>query len=126
MSVIVFGAAGRTGRQVVEQALGRGLDVVAFVRDRSRFPLEAERLQVVEGDARDAAAVDEAVGGADAIVSVLSLASPELEPQHSEATRSVIDAAERASVRRIVVTANNDALTDGDLGGEFAAMGREH
>jgi len=126
MRIAVFGAAGRTGHQVIEQALARGHDGVAFVRDRSRFPFEVERLHVVEGDARDAAAVEAAIEGADAIVSVLSLASPDLEPQHSEATRAVIAAAGRAGVRRIVVTANNDAFTDGELTGDFAAMGREH
>jgi len=33
MRVTVFGASGRTGRPVVGQALDRGHEVVAFVRD---------------------------------------------------------------------------------------------
>ncbi|TKX84333.1 NmrA family protein, partial [Halorubrum sp. SS5] len=33
MRIAVFGASGRTGRPLVEQALDRGHEVVAFVRD---------------------------------------------------------------------------------------------
>jgi putative NADH-flavin reductase len=124
--VAVFGAAGRTGRQVVDQALARGHQVTAFLRDRTKLEAERDRLRVVEGDARESDAVGRAIAGSDAMVSVLSLASPDREPEHSESTRVVIDAATRAGVRRIVVTANNDVLTERELTGEFAAMGREH
>jgi putative NADH-flavin reductase len=126
MRLTVFGAGGRTGRQVVEQALERGHEVVAFGRDRSRLSIEHERLRVVEGDARDPAAVDAAVGGSGAIVSVLALAAADREPEHSEATRVVLAAAGSAGVRRVVLTANNDVLTDRELTGEYAAFGREH
>ena len=39
MKILVLGASGGTGRQVVEQALGHGHDVVAFVRDPANFGL---------------------------------------------------------------------------------------
>jgi putative NADH-flavin reductase len=126
VKVAVFGASGRTGRRVVEQALARGHEVTAFVRDRAKLEIERDGLRVVEGDAREPDAVEGAITGSDAIVSVLSLASPDREGEHSEATRVVIDAAVHADVRRIVVAANNDVLTDRELTGEFAAMGREH
>lgn len=124
MKITVFGAAGRTGRQVVEQALARGLEVIAVVRDGSE--LEHERLQVVDGDARDAQTVERAVAGADAVISVLALMASDREPELSEATSTVIDVARRSGVRRIVVTANNDALTDREVTGEYAAHAREH
>jgi len=37
MKIAIFGAAGGTGRQVARQALDRGHDVVAVVRDPSKF-----------------------------------------------------------------------------------------
>jgi putative NADH-flavin reductase len=124
--IAVFGAGGRTGRRVVEQALERGHDVTAVVRASSEAPAERERLGVVEGDARDQATVERALHGADAVISVVSLTAPDREPEHSEATAAIIAAAERAGARRVVVTANNDVLTDRELTGEYAAMGREH
>jgi uncharacterized protein YbjT (DUF2867 family) len=111
---------------VVELLRRRGDETTAFVRDRSKLSDAPEGVSVVEGDARDADAVERALAGVDGVVSVLALRSPEAEPEHSEATRTVVEAAERAGVRRIVATANNDVLTDRELTGEFAAMGREH
>jgi putative NADH-flavin reductase len=126
MRIAVFGAGGRTGRQVVEQALERGHDVTAFVRPSSTVPLERDRLHFVEGDARDPAVVERALEGAEAVISVISLSAPDREPEHSAATGTIIEAAGRVGARRVVVAANNDVLTDRELTGEYAAMGREH
>jgi len=124
--ITVFGASGRTGRSIVGQALERGDEVVAFVRDGSAFDLSGERLDVHEGDARDADAVAEAIRGSDAVISVLSLDKTEDEPQHSDATRTVVEAAGSEGVRRIVVTANKDVFGDDAVRDEFAAHTREH
>lgn len=126
MRIAVFGASGRTGRKVIEQALGRGHEVTAFVRDASRFGASQDRLEVVEGDARDPAAVAGAVRGSDAAISVLALGKAEDEPEHSGATRTVVEALEREGVRRIVLTANNHVFGDDEVTGEFAAAAREH
>jgi putative NADH-flavin reductase len=126
MRVAVFGASGRTGRQVVEQGLARGHEIVAFVRDRSKLGIEHEHLELVEGDGREPEAVGRALAGADAVVSVLALTSADREAEHSEATRVVLDATRANGVRRVVITANNDVLTDHELTGEYAAFGREH
>ena len=73
MRLAVFGATGRTGKLLVEQALNAEHDVTAFVRPRSLGKLiKHERLTVVQGDATDAAAVERAVNGADAVVSVMN------------------------------------------------------
>jgi putative NADH-flavin reductase len=123
--ITVFGASGRTGSKLIQQALARGQEVVAFVRDGSKVR-PRERLILVEGDARDPAAVERAIAGSDAVISVLSLPRPEDEPAYSEATRIVVEAAERAGARRIVLTANNTVFSDRELTGEFAPVGREH
>lgn len=123
MRVTVFGAAGRTGGNVVRIARDRGHEVTAFVRDDSET-VDAER--TVAGDARDPATVADAVRGADAVISVLALMSAEAEPEYSEATRTIVEAARDGGVGRVVVTANNDVLTDREVTGEFAAHAREH
>lgn len=122
MKVTVFGAAGRTGRAVVRLAAERGHEITAFVR----APVDLEGATVVVGDARDAEAVAAAIAGADGVVSVLALTSADAEPEYSEATDAIVDAASAAGVRRVVVTANNDVLTDREVTGDFAAHAREH
>lgn len=67
MRVLVVGAAGRTGKPVVQQALGHGHEVRAFVHVT---PLEIadESLEIVTGDVRSFEAVEPAVAGCDAVV----------------------------------------------------------
>jgi uncharacterized protein YbjT (DUF2867 family) len=125
VNLTVFGAGGRTGRHVVAQAVGRGHHVTVLVRDPGTFDAPSG-VRVVQGDARDPAAVEGALLHAQAVVSVLALMSAEAEPEHSDATRTVVKTAERLGVPRVVVTANNDVLGDDEVTGEFAAHAREH
>jgi putative NADH-flavin reductase len=127
MRIAVFGASGKTGRFVVDQGLERGHELVAFVREASRFDASPnERLEVVEGDARDPEAVAEALRGSDAVVSVLALDRPDDEPGHSEATRTIVKTAKAEGVRRIAVTANNHVFHDDEVPSDLAAFAREH
>jgi len=66
MVILVIGAAGRTGRQIVEQALGHGHTVRAMVRS-TVLGLEHDRLEVLKGDALDFDAVSAAVDGVDGV-----------------------------------------------------------
>ncbi|HEY1178482.1 MAG TPA: NAD(P)H-binding protein, partial [Phytomonospora sp.] len=73
--IIVLGAAGQGGRAVVAEALARGHEVTAFVRDADKAPTATH---VVQGDVTDAAAVAEAVRGHD--VAVNSTATLDADP----------------------------------------------
>ncbi len=68
MKVIVFGATGPTGRRAVDEALARGHEVTAFVRDPSKLPTKHERLRVVQGDALDPASVEHALPGQEGVL----------------------------------------------------------
>ncbi|MGW4946951.1 NAD(P)-dependent oxidoreductase [Actinoplanes sp. NPDC004185] len=71
--IVIFGAGGRAGRTAVAEALTRGHDVTAVVRDVSRYqgPPDA---RVVAGDVLDAAAQ---AGGADAVISAVFQSGPD-------------------------------------------------
>lgn len=49
MNIIVFGANGRSGREIVMQALHKGYFVTAFVRDSSKLHIKHERLTIETG-----------------------------------------------------------------------------
>jgi putative NADH-flavin reductase len=53
MKLFVIGATGRTGREIVEQALARGHQVTASVRSPEGIKFKNERLTVIEGNAMD-------------------------------------------------------------------------
>jgi NAD(P)-dependent dehydrogenase (short-subunit alcohol dehydrogenase family) len=67
MRLAIFGASGRTGRRLVEQALHAGYHLTAVVRDPARLPVRHDRLQVLAADLLDATAIQPAVASADAV-----------------------------------------------------------
>lgn len=103
MNLLVFGANGRTGRQLVRQALEAGHRVTAFVRDPARLDVEHEDLRVVTGDARDADAVDAAVRGQEGVLMALGHTAGSGEDVFTMAAWHAIDAMQRHGVRRLVV-----------------------
>lgn len=66
--ITVFGATGGTGKQLVEQALAAGYEVVAYARAPSKLDISHEHLTVVRGELSDQALVENAVRGAGAVL----------------------------------------------------------
>lgn len=50
MKILVLGATGGTGRQLVAKALEKGHEVTAFARNPEGIALKHERLRAVRGD----------------------------------------------------------------------------
>ena len=71
MKLFVIGATGRTGREIVEQALARGHHVTAFVRSPEGIGLSNERLTILKGNAMDENQLFEAMQNHDAVLSTL-------------------------------------------------------
>ena len=105
MNVTVFGATGAIGSLTVAELLERGHQVTAYVRNPAKVPATwAGRVKVVVGEMSDAAAVDSAVAGADAVVSALG---PSMDRKATglplvAGTGHVLDAMKRHGVRRYI------------------------
>src|SRR5438132_397594 len=94
--ILVTGATGTFGSEVVRQLAARGQRVRAFVRDPSRVPRLAG-LEACRGDLMDKYAVEAAIKGADRIF-LLSDAGP----NHVEAQSTVIQSARRSKIKLLV------------------------
>ena len=71
MNVLVFGASGATGNEVVRRALDRGHTVVAFVRHPEKFGIKHANLTLAIGDVTQYELVERAVRGREAVASAL-------------------------------------------------------
>jgi putative NADH-flavin reductase len=71
LRVLIIGATGGTGRQLVQQALEQGHDVTAFVRNPRRLKMEHSKLRIVQGDVLDYESVDAAMKGQNAVLCAL-------------------------------------------------------
>ena len=101
--VTVFGASGRTGREVVARAAAAGMHVTAYVRDPARLGDAADGVRVVTGALDDDARLAEALAGADAAVSALGVGRPlRTDPTVVEGVRRIVAAMEAAGVPRLV------------------------
>jgi len=101
--LLIVGATGGTGRQLVMQALERGYMVTAFVRDSSRLQIDHPGLRIAHGDVLDYAAVEEAMRGQEAVVSALGH-KRFLYPTRtlSEGTRNILRAMGAQGTTRLV------------------------
>ena len=66
MKITIFGATGGTGKLLVEQVLAEGKEVVAFVRNPSKFNITDKNLTIVQGELTDDGLIENAVKSADA------------------------------------------------------------
>jgi putative NADH-flavin reductase len=104
MKLVIFGATGKTGIELVKQALEEGHTVTAFVRDPARLAIEDANLTLVTGDVFDAASVTKAVQGQDAIVCALGAGS-ELKKTtvRTAGTINIINGMQQNNLKRLVV-----------------------
>lgn len=100
----ILGATGRIGRHAVEQAVGAGHEVAVLVRDSGRLGDLRDRVRVVTGTVSEPEAVDEAVAGAEAVISAIGPdGNDPVEVERLRAgMRNTLAAMERHGVPRIV------------------------
>jgi putative NADH-flavin reductase len=102
MKIAIFGASGRTGQLLVEQALEAGFEVTAFVRSLDKLALVHPRLRIVQGDIHDLQAVERVVKDQDAVISALGPSGKQSDVMQS-AGINLTDAMEKFGVKRLVV-----------------------
>jgi putative NADH-flavin reductase len=103
MNILVFGASGRTGRELVKQGLAQGHSVTAFVRHPASFDIAHPQLKVVQGDAADRSSVERAVGDQDVVICALGGANLFKRDQAVVVgVHNIIIAMEEAGARRLI------------------------
>ena len=96
MTILVTGATGNVGRNVVEQLVKRGADVRALVRDPSKATFPAG-VSVVQGDLLDVDSLRSAASG----VSTLFLLNAVVADEYTQALIA-LNVAREAGIERIV------------------------
>ncbi len=136
MDIIVFGATGMVGKQLVQQALFKGDQVKAFGRNvyTTDF-LNNEQLQLVQGALFDENEVYKAIKGCDAVLSALGGGFDGNDKTRSLGMKNIIVQMKKAGVKRIigiggmgVLNADEHSLLiDGDdYPPEYIPVGKEH
>jgi farnesol dehydrogenase len=117
MKVLVTGGTGYLGRAVVHALATRGHELVIFARSASRSNLPGT---AIDGDIRDAAAVERAAAGCDAIshsaalVSIWRRRREDFDDINVGGLRNVLAAAARVQIPRVLYTSSFVAVPPRD------------
>jgi uncharacterized protein YbjT (DUF2867 family) len=113
MQIAILGGTGGIGGHVLSWALDAGHPVRALARRPEALP-RRPGLEVISGDALDATAVAETIGGADAVVSALGPRGAKSQTLLAGAAENVVAAMEKAGARRLVCVSAAGAYIAGD------------
>ena len=125
MKVLVIGAAGKTGKLVVERAVAAGHSVTALVHQHEDpndhknedFPASVE---TIHGDVRNPSRLDQVMLGQKAVIDAIGGSTPYKETDlESSSARAVIDAMHRNNVQRLLVISVMGAGDSKDHAGFF-------
>ncbi|MEO1253036.1 MAG: NAD(P)-binding oxidoreductase [Pseudomonadota bacterium] len=109
MNLVVLGANGRTGIQVVRLALDQGAHVGAVVRSEAKRPsIRHDKLKAIVGDPCDPKFLTEAFRDQDAVISTLGgrLPTKKATSIYPLSARAIVKAAQGNGLKRITVTSS--------------------
>ncbi len=108
MKIALYGATGMIGQRILAEAVSRGHEVTAIVRNPEKIAANP-KVAARKGDITDAADVAEAVKGHDAVVSAYGppFDQPEL---YTTVARALIEALPKAGVKRLLVVGGAGSL----------------
>jgi uncharacterized protein YbjT (DUF2867 family) len=116
-TVLVTGANGYVGNNIVPRLLAKGYDVRAQVRDmdkaKMRLGEHADQVEFVTGDVRNRQQMQDIMQGVDVVIHLVAIAMERggvtYEEINYQGTINVVDAAEKADVKRFINMSQNGA-----------------
>jgi NAD(P)-dependent dehydrogenase (short-subunit alcohol dehydrogenase family) len=106
MKLLILGATGGIGLEIVRQAIDRGHQVTAFVRTPERLKEFGDRIAVIQGDVLNSAELERALEGKDAVLSGFGAREPRSKADADLLRRFAVvltRAMLQARIRRVVV-----------------------
>lgn len=103
MKVTIFGAAGKTGQELVQQALDRGFDVVAYARDSQKIAIESPRLTKTSGELDSQEGLRAAIKDCNCVLSALGPIGKPSDEELSSGIANILSVMDECGVTRFIV-----------------------
>lgn len=100
MNILIFGATGTIGQQLVIQGLEQHHTVTAFARNPDKLKISHQQLSLVQGDVLQKEEVSKTMNKQDAVLIALGAGSK--GTVRSAGTRNIMHAMEEAAVHRLI------------------------
>lgn len=99
MNILILGATGRVGSQIVTHALHDGHDVTVLVRTPEKIQINNENLTIIQGNVLNEDDIVRSIGGIDVVISALNTDGT---TTLSESMPLIIEAMKREGIQRII------------------------
>jgi putative NADH-flavin reductase len=111
MKIALIGATGFVGSAILKEALDRGHEVTAIVRNPDTLAPQA-KLRPMKGDIYNEAEVVRLVAGSDAVISAFNpgWSNPDIYSQQVKGARSIINGVKSSGVKRLLFVGGAGSL----------------
>jgi len=100
MKILVFGATGSVGKEIVNQALNQGHQVTAFVRNPNNSVFgNFANLKLFKGDVSNYGNVEKALQNQDAVL--CAIGDGKIGKVRNIGTKNIVEAMEKSNVKRL-------------------------
>jgi putative NADH-flavin reductase len=110
MRIAIFGAGGRIGSRIVNEALNRGHDVTAIVRHPEDYNIHKAHLKVAKGDIVKSQDVESGAFDHDVVVSAYNNTKGAPPSTIAEVAQSLIEGLKQAHVKRLIIVGGAGSL----------------
>ncbi|WP_461534206.1 NAD(P)-dependent oxidoreductase [Sinomicrobium sp.] len=101
MKILVFGATGSVGKEIVKQALNQGHQVTAFVRNLENSGLRnSANVKLIKGDVTYYSNVEKALRDQDAVL--CAIGDGKIGKVRNLGTKNIVEAMEKNNVKRLI------------------------
>jgi uncharacterized protein len=111
MKIALIGATGFVGSAILQEALNRGHEVTAIVRNPEKLPAHP-KLHPHKGDVYDEEEVARLAAGHDAVISAFNpgWSNPDIYNQQVKGTRAIISGVKKAGIKRLLFVGGAGSL----------------
>lgn len=109
MNVVIFGATGYSGKEILREALAQQHHVSVLVRNAAALPFHNTNLSIVEGNVMDRKVVHTLLAGQDAVIQCLGIGGKgDGKPSTfiSDASAIIVEEMQKQNVKRLIAMSN--------------------
>ncbi|BDA77215.1 3-beta hydroxysteroid dehydrogenase [Leptospira kobayashii] len=112
MKLTLIGATGFIGSKVLEEALNRGYQITAVLRDPSKLSVEHKNLKKVKGDIFDTEALTKIISETDGVLDSYNpgWTDPNIRENVIKGSVSIIEATKKSGVKRFLIMGGAGSL----------------
>lgn len=112
MKIALIGATGFVGSAILKEALSRGHELIAVLRNPEKLSLKSDKLTVVQGDIMDSELLSGLLAGAEAVISAYNpgWSNPDIYNEYLKGSQSIQQAVKASGVKRFLVVGGAGSL----------------